>query len=64
MLSHDVEDNRGLSRVDALMNVERNQGFRSCFNFVPEGEYRVSRCIAAEIWTGRASKSACTASST
>jgi glycosyltransferase involved in cell wall biosynthesis len=42
VLSHDVEGNKGVSRVEQLMNVERKHGFRSSFNFVPEGEYRVS----------------------
>jgi glycosyltransferase involved in cell wall biosynthesis len=42
VLTHDVEGNKGLSRVEQLMNLERSLGFSSCFNFVPEGEYRVS----------------------
>jgi glycosyltransferase involved in cell wall biosynthesis len=41
ILTHDVEGNKGLSRVEGLMNLESKQGFRSSFNFVPEGEYRV-----------------------
>src|ERR1700730_10370169 len=41
ILTHDVEGNKGLSRVERLMNLESKQGFRSSFNFVPEGEYRV-----------------------
>ena len=40
--THDVEGSKGLSRVERLMDLELAQGFRSCFNFVPEGEYRVS----------------------
>src|SRR5579864_7131787 len=42
VLTHDVEGTKGLSRVEALMNLEIKHGFRSCFNFVPEGEYRLS----------------------
>jgi glycosyltransferase involved in cell wall biosynthesis len=42
ILTHDVEGSKGLSRVEQLMNLEQKHGFRSCFNFVPEGEYRVS----------------------
>ncbi|MGA9542300.1 MAG: glycosyltransferase [Candidatus Sulfotelmatobacter sp.] len=42
ILTHDVEGSKGLSRVEQLMNLEQKYGFRSCFNFVPEGEYRVS----------------------
>src|SRR6266849_4665897 len=41
VLTHDVEGNKGLARVERLMNVELKYGFRSSFNFVPEGEYRV-----------------------
>ena len=41
ILTHDVEGVKGLSRVERLMNLERDHGFSSCFNFVPEGEYRV-----------------------
>jgi glycosyltransferase involved in cell wall biosynthesis/peptidoglycan/xylan/chitin deacetylase (PgdA/CDA1 family) len=42
ILTHDVEGSKGVSRVEQLMNLEQKYGFRSCFNFVPEGEYRVS----------------------
>lgn len=35
-LIHDVETLRGHDRVEALMNLEIQMGFRSCFNFVPE----------------------------
>ena len=42
VLTHDVEGSKGLSRVDQLMTMEAKHGFRSCFNFVPEGEYRVA----------------------
>ena len=42
VLTHDVEGSKGLSRVKQLVEIERKQGFRSCFNLVPEGEYRVA----------------------
>ena len=42
VLTHDVEGSKGLSRVTRLMDLEVNHGFRSSFNFVPEGEYAVS----------------------
>ena len=42
VLTHDVEGSKGLARVEQLMNLELKHEFRSCFNFVPEGEYRVS----------------------
>src|SRR3977135_3180773 len=40
VLTHDVEGSKGLGRVERLMNLESKHGFRSSFNFVPEGEYR------------------------
>lgn len=41
VLTHDVESQRGLDRVKALAELEMSLGFRSCFNFVPEGSYKV-----------------------
>lgn len=41
VLTHDVEGQRGLDRVQRLADLEADLGFRSSFNFVPEGEYRV-----------------------
>lgn len=40
ILTHDVEGQRGLERVRQLADVELSMGFRSSFNFVPEGDYR------------------------
>ncbi len=42
VLTHDVESQRGLDRVRQLAELEMSLGFRSSFNFVPEGSYRVS----------------------
>src|SRR4051794_15957487 len=39
ILTHDVEGKKGLGRVEELMKLESKHGFRSSFNFVPEGEY-------------------------
>jgi hypothetical protein len=39
VLTHDVEGRKGLARCRQLAEVEMKQGFRSSFNFVPEGEY-------------------------
>ncbi len=39
VLTHDVEGRRGLDRCRQLAQMEMNLGFRSSFNFVPEGEY-------------------------
>jgi glycosyltransferase involved in cell wall biosynthesis/peptidoglycan/xylan/chitin deacetylase (PgdA/CDA1 family) len=41
VLTHDVEGSKGLGRVERLMDLELKHGFRSSFNFVPEGDYRV-----------------------
>ena len=41
VLTHDVEGTKGLSRIRQLMNLELKYGFKSSFNFVPEGDYRV-----------------------
>jgi glycosyltransferase involved in cell wall biosynthesis len=42
VLTHDVEGRSGLAKCKKLMELEISIGFRSCFNFIPEGEYRVS----------------------
>lgn len=43
VLTHDVESARGLHRVKQLAELEISMGFRSSFNFIPEGPYQVSR---------------------
>ena len=47
VLTHDVEGRTGLERCRALAEVEIGLGFRSSFNFVPEGEYAVSETLRA-----------------
>lgn len=42
VLTHDVEGNKGIARVEELMKLEAKYGYRSSFNFVPEREYRLS----------------------
>jgi hypothetical protein len=42
VLTHDVESQRGLDRVRQLAELEIAHGWRSSFNFIPEGPYRVS----------------------
>jgi hypothetical protein len=39
VLSHDVEGTKGMERSKALAQLEMKMGFRSSFNFVPEGQY-------------------------
>jgi len=41
VLTHDVEGPAGLAKVRPLAELEMSLGFRSCFNFIPEGPYRV-----------------------
>ncbi len=41
VLTHDVEGPAGLKRCQPLMQLEQEYGFRSSFNFIPEGNYRV-----------------------
>lgn len=42
VLTHDVEGQVGLDKHARLAELETELGFRSSFNFVPEGDYRVS----------------------
>jgi hypothetical protein len=41
VLTHDVESKGGLGKCRSLMQLELELGFRSSFNFIPEGSYRV-----------------------
>jgi len=41
VLSHDIEDRGGLEKCRQLASLEMDAGFRSSFNFIPEGGYRV-----------------------
>jgi glycosyltransferase involved in cell wall biosynthesis len=49
VLTHDVESKAGLSKCRSLMQFERDLGFRSSFNFIPEGGYRVPAELREEI---------------
>jgi glycosyltransferase involved in cell wall biosynthesis len=40
VITHDVESARGIERVRHVARVEQEFGFRSSFNFIPEGEYQ------------------------
>ena len=52
VLSHDVETRKGLERCGALAELEMRLGFRSSFNFVPEGEYETPAALRSFL-TGR-----------
>lgn len=43
ILTHDVEHHRGYDRVLKLMQIEKELGFVSSFNFVPERDYKVEK---------------------
>ncbi len=45
VLTHDVESENGLKKVELLAQVEIELGFRSSFNFIPEGRYRLSSAL-------------------
>jgi hypothetical protein len=49
VLTHDVEGQGGVDKCRQLMALEDRLGFRSSFNFIPEGEYRVSRELRGEL---------------
>ncbi|MDH3267273.1 MAG: hypothetical protein OEM46_00320 [Ignavibacteria bacterium] len=43
ILTHDVEHKKGYERVPKLMDVEKELGFVSSFNFIPERDYVVEK---------------------
>lgn len=49
ILTHDVEGQIGLDQCHALMSLEMKLGFRSSFNFVPEGEYTLSDALREKL---------------
>jgi peptidoglycan/xylan/chitin deacetylase (PgdA/CDA1 family) len=49
VLTHDVEGPEGVDRCEPLMDLEERNGFRSSFNFVPEGSYPVAAKLRAEM---------------
>ena len=49
VLTHDVEGLSGLDKCRQLMKLEQRLGFRSSFNFIPEGEYQVSPELRSEL---------------
>ncbi len=49
VLTHDVEGRVGLERCRQVMELESRLGFRSSFNFIPEGEYQVPEKLRADL---------------
>lgn len=51
VLTHDVESAEGVAKVRDLAELEMNHGFRSSYNFIPEGSYRDP--VELREWLGR-----------
>ena len=49
VLTHDVEGQRGLDQCRDVLALESRLGFRSSFNFIPQGEYRVPAELIDEL---------------
>jgi len=49
VLTHDVEGESGLAKCRELMRLEKTLGFRSSFNFIPEGGYGVTTELREEL---------------
>jgi len=49
VLTHDVEGKAGLDKCRELMRLEQELGFRSSFNFIPEGNYKVPSELRDEL---------------
>lgn len=49
VLTHDVESKAGLGKCPFLMQLEADLGFRSSFNFIPEGSYQVPVRLREEL---------------
>jgi glycosyltransferase involved in cell wall biosynthesis len=49
VLTHDVEGQAGLDKCRDLMRLELELGFRSSFNFIPEGGYAVPADLREEL---------------
>lgn len=49
ILTHDVEGVEGFMKCLALAKIEQDLGFRSSFNFIPEGRYNVTKEIREQL---------------
>ncbi|MDE3098012.1 MAG: glycosyltransferase [Verrucomicrobiota bacterium] len=49
VITHDVEGPAGLANCRKLMELDKRLGFRSSFNFTPEGNYAVSSELRREL---------------
>src|SRR5262245_8890497 len=49
VLTHDVESQKGVDRALELAALEQSLGFRSSFNFIPEGSYTTPASLRADL---------------
>jgi predicted glycosyltransferase len=49
VLTHDVEQRKGLQQCSMLMQMEQKLGFQSSFNFIPEGKYELPPELRQEL---------------
>ena len=49
VLTHDVESAKGVRRCLQLAELEMEKGFRSSFNFIPEGEYTTPAALREKL---------------
>lgn len=49
VFTHDVESQAGVDKCEKLLNLEKQYGFRSSFNFIPEGPYDTPLSLRAEL---------------
>lgn len=49
VLTHDVEGSAGVEKCARLADLEQAEGFRSSFNFIPDGGYRVPAALRREL---------------
>jgi glycosyltransferase involved in cell wall biosynthesis len=49
VLTHDIEGQSGLNKCSNLVGIEQQLGFRSSFNLIPEGSYKVTEKLRLEL---------------
>jgi glycosyltransferase involved in cell wall biosynthesis len=49
VLTHDVDGWSGVAKCQEVMELEQELGYRSCFSFVPQGDYTISRRLRNDL---------------
>jgi glycosyltransferase involved in cell wall biosynthesis len=49
VLTHDVESWPGVAKCQQVMELEQDMGVRSCFSFIPQGDYTISKALRNEL---------------